>query len=219
MRRQAKTNEEEPKLPALPWYVGDWMKDGGVRSSHLATRGFWFDLLNFMWAKNRAYQWKGTVADFATLVGASASDVRMAIRELRAKRIANVSNRNGEITIVCRRLRREAMARQGNALRQRRHRQSRPDNAPVTPASRKSNGCSSSSSSCSASAVKSEQPLATPKDHTCGSCNNWPVTQNPFLAGRVCIPAASRGGNTPTTADEGTECTDWTLKKGLPNAS
>jgi len=74
-----------------------------------------------------------------------------------------------------------------------------------------------------------EQPLASPVEEApekseealpekcCGTCNNWPVTQNQFLAGRVCLMAASRGGNTPTTADKGTECTDWTPKKGLPN--
>ena len=66
----------------------------------------------------------------------------------------------------------------------------------------------------SATPIEEEQAEETLPEKCCGTCNNWPVTQNQFLAGRVCLMAASRGGNTPTMADKGTECTDWTPKKG-----
>lgn len=37
------------KLPAMPFYVGDWKKDPGVQSLDLFERGFWFELICLMW--------------------------------------------------------------------------------------------------------------------------------------------------------------------------
>lgn len=37
------------KLPAMPWYVGDWLKDPVVRGMTFEERGFWFDLINIFW--------------------------------------------------------------------------------------------------------------------------------------------------------------------------
>lgn len=37
------------KLPAMPWYSGDWFKDTGLQRCTLAARGLWFELCLRMW--------------------------------------------------------------------------------------------------------------------------------------------------------------------------
>lgn len=37
------------KLPAMPWYSGDWFKDSGLQRCSLAARGLWFELCLRMW--------------------------------------------------------------------------------------------------------------------------------------------------------------------------
>ena len=50
------------KLPAMPWYVGDWLKDPGVRALTYEERGIYVDLLCLMWEN---YEQRG----FLTLNG------------------------------------------------------------------------------------------------------------------------------------------------------
>lgn len=37
------------KLPHMPWYVGDWLKDPGIQSLSYHHQGIWFALLMRMW--------------------------------------------------------------------------------------------------------------------------------------------------------------------------
>lgn len=41
------------KLPAIQFYVGDWLKDPAVRACSFAARGLWMDMLCLMWESPR----------------------------------------------------------------------------------------------------------------------------------------------------------------------
>ena len=41
--------EKKKDLPAMPFYVGDWMKCPEVRALPPDLRGLWFDLICYMW--------------------------------------------------------------------------------------------------------------------------------------------------------------------------
>lgn len=43
------SQEKKHDLPAMPFYVGDWLKCPEVRSLPPDYRGLWFDLICFMW--------------------------------------------------------------------------------------------------------------------------------------------------------------------------
>lgn len=43
------TNSKKRDLPAMPFYVGDWLKCPEVRALPPDYRGLWFDLLCYMW--------------------------------------------------------------------------------------------------------------------------------------------------------------------------
>lgn len=42
-------NTRSRKLPAMPFYYGDWKKDIGIQSLDFFDRGVWFELLGLMW--------------------------------------------------------------------------------------------------------------------------------------------------------------------------
>ena len=42
-------NTKKDDLPAMPFYVGDWLKAPEVRSLPPDVRGLWFDLICYMW--------------------------------------------------------------------------------------------------------------------------------------------------------------------------
>lgn len=49
-------SDETTKLPAFPFYWGDWKKDLGVQSLDLQTKGLWWELLGLMWdSEDRGY--------------------------------------------------------------------------------------------------------------------------------------------------------------------
>jgi len=43
------TGVKKDDLPAMPFYVGDWLKCPEVRALPLDYRALWFDMLCFMW--------------------------------------------------------------------------------------------------------------------------------------------------------------------------
>ena len=42
-------SDKKHDLPAMPWYIGDWMKAPEVRSLPPDYRGLWFDCICYMW--------------------------------------------------------------------------------------------------------------------------------------------------------------------------
>lgn len=76
------------KLPAMPFYPGDWMKDPELRSVSSAARGLWIDMLCLMWeSRRRGYLEIGsgrivTTEMLARMTGNSLDETTAMIQEL-----------------------------------------------------------------------------------------------------------------------------------------
>lgn len=137
------------KLPALQFYIGDWLKDPKLSMCSPATRGIWMDLLCAMHELDRSGLITGTTDQLARLCRCTAVEISAAIAELKETKAADVTERNGNVTVANRRMQREAKLREDNNNRVRKHR----GNAPVTEMKRKCNTPSSSSASASVTNV------------------------------------------------------------------
>ncbi len=123
--------------PYYQWYPGDWKAQASMLS--LLTKGFWRELLDNMHLADRDYQVSGTVTEIGLSVGCLPDDARRCIDEIRDKEVADVTECNGIVTIVCRRLKREYQARKASSERTRKHRDNKKSDDNATPPSRESN--------------------------------------------------------------------------------
>ena len=162
------------KNPAFQWYPADWLRDPELRMASLVSRGIWMDLLCHMWAARTRGELIGTVAQLAQLVGTGIEEIEHFISEAETLKFADVTIRNGEVTVRNRRMMREERDRQNNAKRQanfraraeRTHEDNAEHNAP-------SNGRVTPPSSSSSSSSKRESTL-TPKARKRKPETTWP---------------------------------------------
>lgn len=121
--------------PYFPFYPGDWLKDPALSLCTPATRGVWIDLLSAMHEAGRVGSLSGTREQLARLARCVPADLAQALTDLQTTGAADVSERNGCVTVTNRRMVREAKERADNALRQAKHRGKSSSNAPITPLS------------------------------------------------------------------------------------
>lgn len=122
------------KEPYLDLYTGDWMKDQAVSRCSPATRGIWMDLLCAMHDDSRSGLLSGTADQLARLGRCSAAELALALTDLQITRTADVTERNGLITVINRRMYRKAQEREKSRLRTAKCRAGKSDcNAGVTP--------------------------------------------------------------------------------------
>jgi hypothetical protein len=121
------------KQPYIPFFTGDWLKDPALSLCAPAARGVWIDLLCAMHEAGRSGELRGTYEQLARVARCSTADVIQSLTDLQATGAADVTERNGVVTVVNRRMKREAKERNGNRLRQRKRRGSRDCHAEVTP--------------------------------------------------------------------------------------
>ncbi len=89
--------------PYLALYTGDWKKDHNLSLCSPATRGVWIDLLCSL-HDGRIGNVTGTPHQLAQLCRTDAASMHASLLELQATGAANVSERNGVFTIICRRM-------------------------------------------------------------------------------------------------------------------
>lgn len=106
------------KLPYLPLYTGDWLKDAELSLCTPATRGVWVDLLCRMHEASRSGELRGTHEQLAQSARCSTADLVLALTDLQTTGAADVTERNGIVTVVNRRMSRAAKERKQAALRQ-----------------------------------------------------------------------------------------------------
>jgi hypothetical protein len=116
-----------PKLPYLPLFTGDYLKDPKLSMCSPATRGIWIDLLCAMHELGRSGQVTGTLEQLARISRSTSADVASAIRELDASGAADVFERNGIFTLVNRRMKRTQEVRVLTKNRVERFRNKPPD--------------------------------------------------------------------------------------------
>lgn len=84
-------------------YTGDWKKDPDLSLCSTSTRGVWIDMLCSM-HDGHIGQVTGTPEQLARLCRCNAAEMQSALLELQATRAANVSERDGIFSVVCRRM-------------------------------------------------------------------------------------------------------------------
>lgn len=144
------------KRPAFQFYTGDWLKDPQLSMCSPHTRGIWIDAICAMHELDRRGQITGTAEQLARLCRCTPVEFVHAVTELRSTETALVTERNGILTLSCRRMFREYKSRLDNAERQTRYRRKRGGQPVSNGVSRESNTPSSSSSS--PSGRKKEKP-------------------------------------------------------------
>lgn len=95
------------RQPYMPLYVGDYIKD--TRILPLNVRGFWLDLILFMWDNPVRGEIIGTIEEVARMIGCDVQEARFALNLLQQKKTADiVLLASGEFHIVSRRMKRDA---------------------------------------------------------------------------------------------------------------
>jgi hypothetical protein len=121
------------KLPAFQFYPGDWMKDPQVSMLSAASRGVWIDLICAMHEASRSGELCGTTDQIARIARCSTAEFIQALTDFQTTGVADVTERNGKVTIINRRMKREHKEREGNKLRQAKFRSNGKGNTKVTP--------------------------------------------------------------------------------------
>ena len=126
------------KFPWMQFFATDWLNDPLVSMCEPATRGILMDWLCNMHLLDRIGQITGTREQLARLGRCNAVQVESALQDLSITKAADVTERNGVVTVVNRRMRREHNRRNGSKIRMSRMRGSEPCYASVTRQSHKS---------------------------------------------------------------------------------
>ncbi len=120
------------RMPFIQWWINDWLGDEKVSMCEPATRGILFDWLLNMHQNDRSGIITGTREQLARLGRCTALQVDAALEEIRNTKSADVTFRNGTVTVRNRRMHREHMLRRQATLRQKTHRMKGACHAPVT---------------------------------------------------------------------------------------
>lgn len=131
----------DKKWPFIQWFISDWLADPKVSLCEPATRGILFDWICNMHALDRCGVITGPLEILARLGRCSPVQCEAALQDLQVTNAADVTVRNGLVTVINRRMKREYYARKSSKDRVDRHRNpdSPPDcNGSVTPHIQKS---------------------------------------------------------------------------------
>jgi hypothetical protein len=121
--------------PPMEFDTEKWLSDAQLSNCQPATRGIWIDAICRM-QDSRSGALTGTPQQLAVSLRCTESALMSAIDDLQTTGAADVEQRNGKITLVNRRMLRDAKAREYNRLRQKRFREkggcNADHNGPVT---------------------------------------------------------------------------------------
>lgn len=110
------------KYPCMDFAVDEWLSDPALSICSAATRGIWVDLLCAMHKLDRCGVIAGSREQLARLGRCSAVELAHALDELKTTNTANVTERDGVVSLTNRRMQREARERNANKLRMQRSR-------------------------------------------------------------------------------------------------
>ena len=124
------------KNPAFQWYPNDYLRDTRILS--LPARGAWADMLNYMWYAPERGAITGTHEQISRMLSCSIAEIESVLNELNVTKVADVTNCNGIVTVINRRMHREEKERKSTRLRVQKFRNARnvtPCNENITPPS------------------------------------------------------------------------------------
>jgi hypothetical protein len=110
------------KFPFMQYVPKEWLSDPQVSQCKPATRGVWWDAISAMHEMDRCGQLSGTLENLARVCRCRVDEMRAAADELRSCGAADVTECNGIVTLVNRRMRREAEERKSVKNRVDKHR-------------------------------------------------------------------------------------------------
>ena len=119
------------KLPFMQFFPNDWLTDTSLRMLPLDSKGFWIDLICYLWKSKERGKITGTYEQIARVMGLDIQTVKFHIKMLDVTDTATVTESNGIVTIESRRIIKEESKRSGGAKRTARHREKK-SNADVT---------------------------------------------------------------------------------------
>jgi len=110
------------KLFWMQFNTGDWLKDPKLSMCQPATRGIWADAIAVMHEDGQSGVIAGTTEQLTRLLRCDGPSLMAAVHDLRATGTALVLIRDDRITLINRRMQREAKQRESNRKRQKRYR-------------------------------------------------------------------------------------------------
>lgn len=134
------------KHHTMDFHTGDWLKDPHLSMCQDRTRGIWIDAIAAMHENSRSGILTGTPSQLSAVCRTTESAFMSAVADLKATGTASVRVSHGVVTLINRRMRREAKEREANRIRKARSRAREPDKEDVTPMSPMGSGSGSSGS-------------------------------------------------------------------------
>jgi hypothetical protein len=110
------------KLPSFQFYPGDWLKDPSLTLCTPETRGIWIDFICAMHELDHCGVIAGTREQLTRLGRCPLVQLDHALVELSTTKTADVTERHGIVTVICRRMKKEYNKREGNRLRKEKER-------------------------------------------------------------------------------------------------
>jgi hypothetical protein len=96
------------KFPFMQYVPKEWLSDPQVSQCKPGTRGIWWDAISAMHEMDRCGQLSGTLENLARVCRCRVDEMRAAADDLRSTGAADVTECNGIVTLVNRRMFREA---------------------------------------------------------------------------------------------------------------
>ena len=114
------------KRPAFQFYPADWLKDPDLQICSMTTIGVWINILCRMWEAKEEGILRGTPEELALLAGARQADFDVFLQEAESHRFCDVlhdvTKSDGVVTLICRRMNKAFLLREGAKGRMRKHR-------------------------------------------------------------------------------------------------
>lgn len=107
--------KSKKKLPWMPFYAKDWL--GDTRCLTTRQKGIWIDLLAYMWMAKPRGRISGQWEDIARMVGEPGVECETEIVQIHRKNVLELSQCNGIVTLVSRRMIKDEKARESTRSR------------------------------------------------------------------------------------------------------
>lgn len=113
---------EQDKYPWFKFHPAAWMVDPNLSLCSPETRGIWIDMMCSMHESARSGKISGTIKQLARSCRCSPDELERAVEELNSTKTADVTECNGSVTIINRRMYGECISRESTRQRVKKHR-------------------------------------------------------------------------------------------------
>ena len=119
------------KRPSLQFYPGDWWRANDIKGCSMSTQGVWFNILMAMWDSPEQGKIETNLSSLCRIIGAKTREVNLFFSENKQQHFADVTECNGIVTVINRRMYADFLERNRTKERVKQHRL-RQCNADVT---------------------------------------------------------------------------------------